>query len=562
MFAEIVLHRRVPSKFDSFTYEVPADLKIAQGQVVSVPFRNQKLPGIVRALHEAAPTYPTKVLESATELILGTRQMDLAVWMSKFYACGFSKVIDFFIPEKIWTPSKRVKKKAEAAAAEKIPQERVSEKIAPDEKPVEVSGTRNENLEKLVKELLVKKENILVLEKTPMDLREISEEISRQSDSDDQVLVLFPELFHLKKFSENLPVFHGELNETRKAQIWESIRNGAPGVIAGTRAALFLPFKKLSAIVVTFEHSESYKEKRTPNYDALSVAEKLAALWKIPLIVTSQTPRAETWHKMLENKFKKIEWIAPKAPTVKIIEMADERRHGNYGIFADETIEKIARTLSQNKQVLLFINQKGEASALLCPDCGNIFRCGTCSSSLTVHKELDLRCHRCKTSSPMPSTCDKCGNANLKPLGHGTEKLEKEIEKIFSRAKIIRLDSGNFASRGKKSVDEKLLEATDVIIATQSIDKPFTLPRLNLSVAVSPDPLLQFPHFRATERVFQLLTHIKNLTHPSGEFLIQTFLPGNPIFEYIKNDPIENFYEAELETRKSLSLPPFNSACP
>lgn len=544
MFAEIVLHRRVPSKFDSFTYEVPTDLKVAPGQIVSVPFRKQKLPGIVRVLHEDGPAYPTKLLESASSLILDGRQMDLAVWMSGFYACGFSKVIDFFIPEKIWAPGKRANKK--------------NGENAPGEKLVTVAGAKNENLNKLVKNLLRTKSNKLILEKTPLPLGEFATEISRQSETGSQILVLFPELFHLKKFSGDLPVFHGELNETKKAQIWENVRNGEPGAIAGTRAALFLPFKKLSAIVMTFEHSESYKEKRTPNYDALTVAEKMAEMWGIPLIVMSQTPRAETWHKMLENKFEKIEWATAKTPAVKIIEMADERRRGNYGIFADKTVEKIARTLAQDKQVLLFINRKGEASALLCPDCGNVFRCGTCSSPLAVHKELDLRCHRCKTSLKVPSTCDKCGNANLKPLGHGTEKLETEIQKIFSRAKIIRFDSENFSSRGKKSVDEKTLAASDVIIATQSIDKPFTLPRLNLSVAVSPDPLLQFPHFRAAERVFQLLTHIKNLTHPSGEFLIQTFLSSNSIFKYIQNSQIENFYEAELTTRKSLSLPPFN----
>ena len=111
MFAEVILHRRIPAKFDSFTYEVPQDFALNEGQIVTVPFRNQRLPAIVRKLHNQKPAYKTKLIETAASLVLPPKQMEFAVWMSERYKCSFSKVIDLFIPEKIWSPSKKIAQK-------------------------------------------------------------------------------------------------------------------------------------------------------------------------------------------------------------------------------------------------------------------------------------------------------------------------------------------------------------------------------------------------------------------------------------------------------------------
>jgi primosomal protein N' len=102
MFAEVILHRRVPSRFESFTYEVPADMKVTPGQIVRVPFRKQTLSAIVRKIHNAKPLYPTKTLSQISHTILTREQIALSEWMSAHYHCPFSKVIDLFIPEKIW----------------------------------------------------------------------------------------------------------------------------------------------------------------------------------------------------------------------------------------------------------------------------------------------------------------------------------------------------------------------------------------------------------------------------------------------------------------------------
>lgn len=554
MFADIVPHRRLPGALESFTYEVPQNLNLQPGQLVQIPFRKQKLSGIVRRLHNEKPRYPTRLIEKTIEykektVTLDDKQMALAVWMTEFYKTSFAKTIDLFIPEKIWLPSTKKRKTATA------------------KKPIKAAKTSKEKSNSAVSQIarqlldptgMVKK---ILMEKTPLPREQFYSELVKLTPQDSQILFLFPEIFHALNSAPHLPLFHGALKESEKADVWEAVRDLKINAVAGTRAALFLPFKKLHAIIVDFEPGESYDEKRAPYYNALAVAERLAEIWNVPLIAISPLPRVETYYKSLIGAYEKYEWQTARAKKTQttIIDMANERRKGNKSLFAAETLEKISRNLSQNSQVLLFINRKGEAGALICRDCGFVFRCEKCSSPLTIHIENKLMCHRCKISRDYPVKCPSCGSVRLSPLGAGTERVEKEIKNIFSKANVLRLDSET-AGTGHKSTQDlyKNARKADILIATQIIDKPMRLPRLKLSVAIIPDQLLNFPFFRAQEHALRILNGISNLTH-GGEFIIQTYLPENKFFKYLEPGQLEKFYADELETRKSLSLPPFGT---
>lgn len=537
MFADVVLYRRLPQNLDSFTYEVPKNFRVERGQIVEVPFRKQKLSGVVRKIHKEKPAYPTKFIEKAFSFVLPSWQMELANWMSDFYQCSFTNVIHLFLPKNIW------------CVREKKPV--ILKKMEKTNKAYRFKNKEKLHLEikNFVQQLLSSPKKKLVLEKCQLPREIFYQSIMKNFSKNSQILFLFPEFFHSQRYLPNLPIFHSGLKEKEKVLVWNLVYCGSIEVLSGTRTALFLPFQKLSAIVLDFEHSESYFEKRQPPYSTLQVGEKIADILKIPLIVISASPNAETYH-----RYEKFIWGEKKSPAhIKIIDMKNECRKGNFSIFAQESIEKIARNLSQKKQILLFLNRRGEASALFCPDCSTVFRCEQCAAPLTLHSHNELHCHRCRLKEKIPKQCRTCGNVKLKPLGLGTERIEKEIQKIFSKARLLRLDRETIQK--KKQIDEKILQRADIIIATKIIDKPFKLPRLNISIAVLPDQLLNFPFFRACERAFQLLTHIKNLT--KEEMLIQTFLPDHFFYQYLSQNRLEDFYEKELETRKNLSLPPF-----
>lgn len=552
LFAEVILHRRVPQKFDSFTYEVPKDFDLREGQIVTVPFRNQKLSAIVRKLHDKKPNYETKLIESAADLILPARQMKFAKWMSEFYKCGFSKAVEMFIPEKIW------EYETKAQISKSLP----TGQAGKDTKKMTQTKIPDANLQELIEELTKSTDAKLLFEKTPLPRENFYNEIINSLPKDDQALFVFPEIFYAEKFGKDAEQFHSGLNENQRAEVWEAVRQGQTKTIFGTRASLFLPFKNLSLIVVDYEHNESYNEKRVPNYNAVEVAEELAKIWNIPLVIISSTPRVETWYKARsfdKLRMTKHEFQNEKLTPITILDMNDEKRKGNFSVFAEKTTERIAANLVQDKQILLFINRKGESSATLCTDCGEIFKCEKCSGILTLHEKNLLKCHRCKTQIEIPDKCSKCDSVNVKSIGSGTEKIEKEILKIFSKARVLRLDQETTGSKksASKKFDSKILNQADILISTQIIDKPLDLQRLRLSVALTPDFLLNMPDFRATERVFQILTHIRHLTK-NGEMIIQTFLSEHALFKYLQQNTPEKFYEDELKAREMLNLPPFS----
>ena len=118
--------------------------------------------------------------------------------------------------------------------------------------------------------------------KTEIYLRAIALALSQGK----QAVVLVPEIAltpqtirrFVARFPGRVTVWHSELGEGERFDVWRRVRNGHPAaqVVVGSRSALFLPYGDLGVIVVDEEHEPSYKQERTPRYHARSVAIRLA----------------------------------------------------------------------------------------------------------------------------------------------------------------------------------------------------------------------------------------------------------------------------------------------
>ena len=99
-------------------------------------------------------------------------------------------------------------------------------------------------------------------------------------------------------------------------------------------------------------------------------------------------------------------------------------------------VAAIEARLARREQSLIFINRRGFAPSLLCVACGWQAGCPRCSARLVVHRDAGaLRCHHCGHAERLPSACPECGNVDLLPHGHGTQRLERAlIERPARRA--------------------------------------------------------------------------------------------------------------------------------
>lgn len=619
MFAEVILKRRLPSQFDTLIYEIK-ELSVAAGQSVIVPFGKSRVTGMVTGFAPKKPDFNVKqifgVLEC--EILLQPWQIELAKWISDYYLCLLSKVIPLFLPKKAWHIAHLPKKRGEASGSHGTrehahaltePQKQAIAEIqkSPGGKFLihGVTGSgKTEIYLRLAESVLEQGAQMLFL--VP--------EIALTPQLIDFVQSHFPKT--------PLSVIHSKLTDRERDANWLSIFREETKIVIGSRSALFSPFKKLGLIVMDEEHEWTYKQEQIPRYHARKVAEKMAELTGATLVAGSATPSVETYFKTSEALWSKgrgfhgtssgpvgPERVPPKEggrvrtlaegeasscgkrsfpqnkssasprlllelphrisdtplPQATIIDLREEIRKGNFSIFSDLLREKLATTLSQNKQAILFINRRGIAPATLCRDCGFVMRCQECQVAMVLHRLESgsiLVCHHCGKRELPPSLCPACESHYIKSIGIGTERVEEEVQKLFSLARVCRADSDTIS---KKADYHRLYEKLknheiDVLVGTQMIAKGLDLPQVHLVGIVLADTSLHFPDFRAAERTFQLLTQVSGRAgrrKEQGEVVIQTYNPEHYTIRTASAHDYQAFYNQEIAVRKELEYPPF-----
>jgi primosomal protein N' (replication factor Y) len=286
------------------------------------------------------------------------------------------------------------------------------------------------------------------------------------------------------------------------------------------------------------------------------------------VIIGSATPSVRTFFNARTKKYRHLE-LSQRVddrpmPVVEIIDMKSQQEEsGKIPILSNALIEGIKETLAKKEQVLLFLNKRGFDTFLVCAECGYNFRCPNCAVSLKNHiAEGVVKCHYCDYTIKSLPLCPSCKSGRILSYGVGTQKLEKEIEKIFPEARIQRMDSD---TTSRKGTQEKILQALemrqiDILIGTQMITKGHDFPFITLVGVISADTALNMPDFRAAERTFQLITQVAGRGgrgETPGKVIIQTFNPDHYALRHAQNHDYKSFYAEEIDFRKDLQYPPF-----
>ena len=374
------------------------------------------------------------------------------------------------------------------------------------------------------------------------------------------------------RFPHRVAVLHSKLSLGEQFDEWRRIRDGEFDVVIGSRSAIFAPQPDLGLIVVDEEHEWTYKQDTSPRYHARDIAIKLAGLTGAVVILGSATPDVETYYRAQRGDYHLLqlpERVVPEEaspmPHVEIVDMRDELKAGNMGLFSRALHEATIKAIASGGQAILFLNRRGAAGFVQCRICGFVFRCRRCDVALTHHYDTDeLVCHQCNYRMPVPQVCPRCRSRRLKFLGIGTQKVEQEAGYSFPQARLLRWDSDT--TKGKHSHEEILgklrAHAADILIGTQMIAKGLDLPSVNLVGVVSADISLNLPDFRAGERTFQLLSQVAGRAGRGilgGRVIIQTYSPEHYAIQAAAKHDYALFYEKEIGYRRQLRNPPFSS---
>ena len=409
-----------------------------------------------------------------------------------------------------------------------------------------------------------------------------------------QVLLLVPEINLTPQLERRvrayfpdkiMAVLHSGVTEKKRGIAWYEAMTGKAQIILGTRLAALTPMPNLRAIVVDEEHDTSYKQQEGTRYSARDLAIWRAHDGQFPIVLSSATPSLETW---IAAKAGRYEYIrldqraqGAKLPRVHLINTRDPRNQyspGDQG--APKTKSLISKTLAQaisknyqeQKQSLILINRRGYAPVLSCSSCNWLSKCSQCSSYMVMHKpgalgkRSVLNCPHCGLVKSIPQFCPDCGNADLKTLGQGTQKLEDSIEEMWPQARVLRVDADS--SRKSKGAEELFQEIhdgnVDIVVGTQMIAKGHDYQNIGLVAVLDADARLYSADFRAAERLFAQLVQVAGRAgragaegEDGGDIYIETQYPEAPVFQYLLRHDVDGFMAYIAHERDEAKLPPF-----
>lgn len=395
-----------------------------------------------------------------------------------------------------------------------------------------------------------------------------------------QALILVPEIalsqqlyLRLQRhFGTRIALLHSQLSERERFQIWQKTADHEIDVVLGPRSALFLPFADLGLIVIDEEHDGSYKQSEPdPRYHAVRVAEFLARRQQAVLLLGSATPSIDTLYEVVQHQcyiFNLPERVHQAAmPEMRLVDMAEERKTGNYGILSEALRTAMTEALAKNEQIILLINRKGYSSSVVCKECGEVLRCPRCDIPLTYYQSSGaLKCNYCEYHIPMVERCPSCGSAFMEKHGTGTESLEQECARLFPQASIDRLDAQaleNAVSR-EKILQRYAAHQTDILVGTQLLAKGLDFDNTTCIGVVNADLTLNLPDFRSAERCFQLMVQVAGRAgrdqKPSTVF-IQTYQPEHYAFRDACAQNVHQFFLDEMAFRREWLYPPIVRLC-
>lgn len=555
MFADVFIPYPLE---ETFTYRVPEGVRIAPFCRVKVDFAGRGVTAVVYRLHRNEPSGIT--VKDIDELIdpvpiFDHRLFSIVRYMAETYLSSIGEALSMALPSGLVASSKR--------PAFPAARDRYSVSLNDEQRVI-----RDDILASRGKGRLAH----LIFGVTGSGKTEVYLEIAKTLiDEGLSVIYLVPEISlssvvfsRLRAFfGDQLGVYHSSLTPNQRLDTWIRFYRGEVKVVVGTRSAVFLPCPRLGMIIIDEEHDASYKEHRSPRYNARRIALRRSEEEGALAVMGSATPAMETMYACERGMMKlhrlTARWGGASLPSVKIVKIDSTKPRSILS-----TTLKLAtrRAVEAGHQAIYLLNRRGFAPIMICPSCGWTVECPDCSIGMNYHRDSGMVCHYCGRRAPVPPSCAGCGAEDLRRLGSGTQRIEEIVQNEFKGLRIVRLDSDTSRKKGTLPDLMKGMKdgSVDLMVGTQLVAKGFDFPNVTLVGVLLADLGLHMPDFRATERIFSLLMQAAGRSgrgKEAGTVIVQTINDDHPMFGFLRSMDYEGFCRAELEARRALRYPPF-----
>lgn len=321
---------------------------------------------------------------------------------------------------------------------------------------------------------------------------------------------------------------------------WERSAGGGITTV-GTRTAAFAPMPTVDAVLVIDEHATTYKEERTPAWNARDVAIERARRAGVPCVLSSPSPSLEALTSadrqlVPERSVERNAW--PRTEAV------DMREQDKPGLLTDAIVDAIRGP----GPIACVVNRKGRARMLACARCSSLAVCEECAGALREDDDGRLSCARDGTTRPM--VCAECKGTRMKQLRLGVSRLAEDLQVLAKRDVMeVTAETPQRHLRG-----DQLFVGTDALL--------YRLEDARAVVFLDFDQELAVPRVRAAEDAFAMLALAARRLGPKangGRLIIQTRRPEDVVVQAaLLGDP-SRVARAQRDVRQVFHQPPYGA---
>ncbi|MCQ2382488.1 MAG: primosomal protein N' [Clostridia bacterium] len=566
---DVALNANAVATDVAWDYLIPPTLDIVRGSCVVVPFGKREVDGFVLDINDQTDVAP-ELLKSihglATDFVIKPELLDLLPEICEHFKLRAIDVLKLYLPSAVRTGKPKRNGKRRVPVGMEIADHQV---------------ILNPEQQICVDTVLKQPEKVYLLKgvtgsgKTEVYMHIIKKVL----EAGRTALVLVPEigltpqvLANFKaRFGDVVAMLHSKLYGGEKFDEWLRANQGTARIVIGARSAVFAPLENIGAIIIDEEHDGSYQSDSNPRYLTHDIAIMRAKWHHCPVVLGSATPSIQSFYLAKQGEYQLLELTRRvnnvPLPKIEIVDMANEIRSGNGGVFGNEVLTELLQTLQQGRSAMIFLNRRGYSQTVRCLQCGWHAQCENCDVSMVYHKDDEqLKCHYCAARMPFPSRCPQCGSTYIKHGAMGTQKICAELEHLLSKAgltvPVLRMDTDNTQTKGSlvKILEEFAKTSPSVLVGTQMIAKGHHFPQVSLVIIVNADGGF-VADYRSAERTFALLTQVAGRAGreigTAGKVYLQTYMPNHYVYKFIQNYDYLGFYQREIIAREATKYPPF-----
>lgn len=541
MFAKVIPALKLPRPLGAFDYAIPDRYRglVRSGSWVAVPWRGRTVDGLVTEVSDAPGVTDVAIKDIAGLGALEPLGDDLAAlpeWMAERYFVAPGTALRAFLPR---TPKTKVLSDLQGAD------------LVQDAKPAAREAVRSltryaNPAEKLAETLRLVREN---------------------AEGGRGAIVITPHIGETAAIADTLEKglpdvriirLSGRTAEAKQRRAWQEILSDGQAVVVGNRPAVFAPVRDLGLILVLESESADLRQyDQNPRYDSREIAAYRAAATDASLVFMSHAPRLEEYVAVMRSESAYIESAGAKKLRSIGASLVDISGNplGRDNPLSPVAMARARDSLQAGKKVLIFLNRKGSAGALVCGECGQVFRCSRCGIAESFADDR-LLCRRCDASRQVPDRCAKCGSVSTRQVGMGTASVARALDREFPDAKVCQHDAESVPSDGSGTLrDNADIHVGTRLLLHDAAEAGYGA-EIGCVIAVDTDGLLAHPGFRVMEDAWRTIRLMRDIAGSAGaDLLLQTVDPENPKLRRLLDD-IDHFMRDELASRSKSGYPP------